>query len=172
MIDGQDWREFRPELLSRRGEVFAWVCAGLATLGWLVLAWTARPVSPVIPVVAVLLILSALVISLGNWADRSTRIRLDRTGIRFQNGLRKVELPWQDISEVRVIPSQWGKKVHVYGERRGFSFRTLAEVRVQGELKGRFGFAQGDEILRGIILNGGLEIVEQPGEEYTYVRRR
>ena len=75
------------------------------------------------------------------------------------------------MNEVRVIPSPWGNKVEVYGEKSHFTFRTLAEVKVRGELKGRFGFAQGEEILRQIVLNSNLEIKDDPGAGYYYVRK-
>mgnify|MGYP000457007292 CR=1 FL=1 len=171
MINGRDNLEFHPELLPRRGELFAWICAVLAGLGWLTLALVAHKVTPLVPLLTVALFLAALVISLSNWADRSTIIRMDENGIGFRNGLRNVNLTWSDIREVRVYPSQWGKKVYVIGEKEGFSFRTLAEVRLRGDLKGRFGFAQGDDILRSIVLNSGLEIQDQLGGGYMYSRR-
>lgn len=171
VINGRDTLEFDPELLPRRGELFAWICAVLAGLGWLTLALVAHRVTLAVPLLTAALFLAALVISLSNWVDRSTKIRMDENGIGFRNGLRNVSLAWSEIREVRVYPSQWGKKVYVIGEKEGFSFRTLAEVRLRGELKGRFGFAQGDEILRSIVLNSGLEVQDQPGGGYVYSRR-
>jgi hypothetical protein len=46
----------------------------------------------------------------------------------------------------------------------------LAELKVLDEVKGRMGFVEGDEILRQILLNSGLQIVERPGEGYYYAR--
>ena len=103
--------------------------------------------------------------------DRRTVLVIGEDSLEFRNGLRRINISWQDISEVRVNPSQWGKKVQVYGQRTYFSFRTISEVKVQNEIKGRFGFEQGDDILRQIILHSGLEIVERQGEGYYYARK-
>ena len=61
--------------------------------------------------------------------------------------------------------------MEVYGDKSHFSFRTLAEVKVQGEVKGRFGFVQGEEILRQVVLHSNLEIIDEPGAGYYYVRK-
>ena len=171
MVGGQGKQEYRPELISRKGELIAWGTAFLVVIGWSILYLSGRSVTAAIPFLAVFLIFSGLAISLGNWMDRHTSLVIDEDAIEYQNGLRHIRSLWTEIKEVRVIPNQWGKKVQVYGERVYFSFRTLSEVKVQGELKGRFGFIKGDEILREIVLRSTLEIVERPGEGYTYARK-
>ena len=98
-------------------------------------------------------------------------IRLYDDRVEFHNGLRHVQLKWDEVERVRVFPVRWGKKVQVFGKSSFFEYRTLGEVRVQGELKGRLGFDQGEEILRQIILNAGLQIAENQAEEYYYVRK-
>jgi hypothetical protein len=168
MIGGQGRHAYHPELISRKGEMIAWGTALLVVIGWLILYLSGRNVIAAIPFLAVFLVLSGMAISLGNWMDRHTSLAIDEHAIEFRNGLRHTRALWSDIKEVRVTPSQWGKKVQVYGERVYFTFRTLSEVKVQGELKGRFGFAKGDEILREIVLRSALEIVERPGEGITY----
>jgi hypothetical protein len=162
--------EFHPELLSRKGEMIAWGSALLVGLAWLVVSLRGQPVILAVPILTVLLVLSGLSISLGNWMDRHTLILISDNGITFKNGLRNVELRWQEIRQVRVLPVHWGKKVQVFGDKVYFEFRTLGEVKLQGELKGRMGFAKGDEILRQIVLNGNLHIVDQVGEGYYYAR--
>jgi hypothetical protein len=168
--------EYRPVMLPRRGEFIAWTLALLVGAAWLFLEVTGRVVFLAMPILLLFLLFSAASISLGNWMDRRSVLRLDRTGLSFQNGLRNVHLRWEEIQEVRAWPAQWGKKVEVIGAKTNgvkahFSFRTLGEVRVQGELKGRMGFEKGEEMLREIIQNSGLETVEHPGEGYFYTRR-
>jgi len=164
-------REYHPELISRKGELIAWGTALLVVIGWLILKLSDRSVTTAIPFLAVFLVLSGCAISLGNWMDRHTSLAIDDYAIEFHNGLRSVRVLWTEINEVRVIPSQWGKKVQVYGERVYFTFRTLSEVKIQGELKGHFGFTNGDEILREIVLRSALEIIDRPGEGYYYARK-
>jgi hypothetical protein len=161
-------REYRPELLPRRGEIIAWGLSLVVAAAWFIVQRRSGSVPLAVPILEAFLLFSALSISLGNWMDRRTFIRLDGVGIAFQNGLRNVHLGWREIRQVRVLPTRWGKKVEVVGDRAHFQFRTSGEVKVQGETKGRVGFAQGDEILRQLILSSALKIVDHPGEGYYY----
>lgn len=163
--------EFRPELLSRRGEVTAWGLALVVGATWLALIWLRHPVSPAVPILEAFLLLSALFISLGNWVDRHTQIKISESGVLFRNGLREVELSWPEIIQVRVLPGGWGKKVEVVGDRLHFQFRTLGEVKMQGDVKGRMGFSDGDEILSTILSKSGLEATKQAGGGVTYGRQ-
>ena len=170
MADSPD-QEYRPELISRRGEWVAWSCALLVGIGWLVLRWFGRDVSISMPLFAIVLMLAALSISLSNWVDRQTVMRMNANWIEFHSSLRHVRLLWPEIRQVRVSPSRWGNKVQVIGEHAHFSFRTLGEVWFQDELKGRMGFEKGDEILHEIIDSSGLKRVsEQDGERAYYAR--
>jgi hypothetical protein len=147
---------YRPILTSRRGELIAWGSSFLVVILWLVLGATGQQVMLAIPVIAVILFGAALSISLGR--------------VAFTNGLRNVEITWEEIQEVRAIPARWGKKVQVIGEKSYFGFQTLAEVTMMEEVKGRFGFVEGEDILRQIVLSSQLHIVERPGEGYYYAR--
>jgi hypothetical protein len=170
MAVGSD-REYRPELIPRRGEWVAWSCALLVGIGWLVLRWFGRHVSIGMPLFAIVLMLAALSISFSNWVDRRTVMRLNVNWIEFYSGLRHVRLHWQEVRQVRVAPSRWGDKIQVIGERAHFSFRTLGEVWFQDELKGRMGFEKGNEILHEIIVSSGLkEVSERDGEASYYDR--
>ena len=161
---------YRPVLTSRRAELIAWISSLLVVILWLVLGATGQQVMLAIPVIAVVLFAASLSISLGNLMDRKTELRIDNSRVAFTNGLRNVQMTWEEIQEVRTVPARWGKKVQVIGKKSYFGFQTLAEVTVLGEVKGRFGFVQGEDILRQIVLNSQLHIVERPGEGYYYAR--
>jgi hypothetical protein len=163
-------REYRPQLIPRRGEWTAWGFTLLIGVAWLGLRWFGRSVSTGMPFLAFTLMLASLSISLSNWVDRQTVIRLNENRIEFYNGLRHARLLWPDIRQVRVFHSRWGDKVQVIGERAHFAFRMLGEVWYQGQLKGRMGFEKGDEILREIIESSGLKIVKHEGMGSTYAR--
>lgn len=169
-MDSQPKSEFRPELLPRRGEFIAWSMTLLALATWALLLVLAAPVHPAFKLLAVLLLLSALAISLGNWIDRRTFIRLESDGVHFENGLRRARLRWGEIRQVQVFPSTWGKKVRVLGPQSHFDFRTLGEVKVKDQVKGRMGFADGELILQTILERAALKEVEQPGDGYYYAR--
>jgi hypothetical protein len=165
------FREYRPELIPRRGEWSAWGSALLAGITWLTLRLFGSSISTVMFFLAVILVFAAMSISLSNWVDRQTIIRLTDHWIEFHSGLRHVRLTWPEIRQVRVLPSRWGDKVYVIGDRAHFSFRKLGEVWYQNELRGRMGFEKGDEILHKIILSSDLkQMVEQDGEGSYYAR--
>jgi len=84
-------------------------------------------------------------------------LTLTPEGVRFRNGLRDVTLAWEDIQSVQVQESPLGKRVQVQGAEARFAFRTLGEVRVQGDLKGQMGFREGEAILKHILKSGGLQ---------------
>ncbi|MFC2053868.1 hypothetical protein ACFLV7_06155 [Chloroflexota bacterium] len=159
---------FYPELLSRRGEFIAWGTSLIVLLGWIILSLNGRQVPFAVPFLGIILVFAALAISLGNWMDRKTELRLSADGVTYENGLRYAALDWKDINEIRVFPSKWGKKVHVLGGTKHFNFRTLGEVKVQDEVKGRMGFAEGDKILSVILDHANLKQIAGPGPGCYY----
>ena len=165
-------KEYHPELISRRGELIAWIAASITLVGWLILQFTSTPVFFGLKILALLLFLAALSISLGNWMDRQTVLRIESNAIYFENGLRKVDLGWEEITRVEVIPSTWGNKVRVLGEKSHFDFRMLGEVKLQNEVKGRLGFEKGAEILETILAKAHLEETEGPDKDYLYYARK
>jgi len=162
-------REFRPELLSRRGEWTAWALVLAASVGMWLLKQSAY-----IPLWAwifwAFLLFSGVSISLGNWLDRNTVIWLKVDGIRYENGLRQVWLGWREVQKVAVLPARWGKSVQVVGEKSHFDFKTLGEIQFQGEMRGRVGFAEGEAILDAILRETGLILVEESKDAYYYAR--
>jgi hypothetical protein len=162
-------RTYRPELLPRQGEINAWLFALLASL-----ALGLLHLQGVVPVFSwifvIFLLISALSISLGNWMDRRTVLRLDPDGVAFENGLRHVRLTWSQISEVRIRPTRWGEQIQIIGEQSHFSFNTLGELQFKGENRTKVGFAQGQEILKEILRASGLT-KKQQSEQYAYYSR-
>ena len=162
-------REFRPELLARRGEWTAWALTLAASVGmwflhrdgyipaWAWIFWA-------------FLLFSGVSISLGNWLDRTTVIWLETGGIHFENGLRHVRLHWDEIQKVAVLPARWGKSVQVIGKQSHFDFKTLGEVQFQGEVRGRTGFSEGQAILDVILHETGLVLIEETNNAYYYAR--
>ncbi len=153
-------QEFRPELVSRRSELIVWGSALLVDGVWILLILIGQPFSFWLPILGLPLTLVALGISLSNWMDRHTIIKLAEHGISFSNGLRHTSLQWNEVQEVRVLPAQWGKKAQVFGERVYFGFHTLGEVTAHGRSFGRTGFVEGDFILQIILDKAGLSAVK------------
>ncbi len=163
-------KELRPEKNSRRGEGIAWGLAAIVFLAIALIKWQLGKTPSAAWILGVLLLFSALSISLGNWVDRKTRISIDRTGIRFENGLRKVALRWHEITRVNVLPAPWGKKVQVIGKKAHFDFRTLGEIVYKGEPQARIGFAEGEALLKEIITQSGLKPTREEKNIKSYTR--
>ena len=104
-----------------------------------------------------LMVLAAASSSLSNWMDRNTVLTLKADGVHFRNGLRDISINWDKIKEVQVLPSRFGKRVQVFGNKSHFNFRTSVEITQRGGKRTAMGFAQGDFILQQIIKNSSLE---------------
>lgn len=163
-------REFRPEKLPRRGEYFAWGTALIAFSAWTGLRILMDKTYTLYLILGILLLLTAIAISLGNWMDRHTRIRITDQEIYYENGLRKARLAWHEIQQVQVFSTNLGRKVRVIGAQVHFDFRTLGEVKLRGETKGTMGFGHGEQIFRHILKKTGLKEIEKTDKGDYYAR--
>lgn len=170
VLNGSDEKIFTPELAPRSGERNAWILAFLMIVLWLVFRLTPWELPFTVELLVIFTLGAALLISFGNWVERKTILAITNNGVRFENGLRKVRLAWEEIAEVRVRPAVWGKRVQVRGKETRFDFFTLGEVKHKGRVQAKTGFAQGDEIVRQIVLNSGLRIADQLGDAVVYTR--
>lgn len=152
MFDLNRTHEFRPELLSRRAEITAWALSAVLLVTWWILQANQAVFAGTALVLFIFMLFAAIGTSLGNWIDRKSILRLDPAGVYFENGLRHVRLEWPQVERVQVLPAQAGaQRVQVLGSRTHFEFRTLAELTLNGEVKGRSGFADGSQILQTIL---------------------
>ncbi len=147
-----------------------WVLAVVSLAALILLRSQVLVVTPWYTVFVVLLLLLAASTSLGNWMDRKTVLILRPTGLDFCNGLRDISLNWDEIQEVQVFPSRWGKQVHVVGTRSHFSFRTKSELTHKGKIRAKMGFEQGEYIIEQILKNSSLQETDQTGEGRYYAR--
>jgi hypothetical protein len=162
-------RTYKPDTLSRRNEVIAWGALVVATIGALVArTYTQLPVWVYIGL-GVLLV-AAAGLALGNWMDRRTSLEFTDEGVEFSNGLRHVRLGWRDVQSVQIRRSGMGDGVRVSGEKSRFTFTVSGGVRLRGKRQARFGFANGDEIIKEMVRRSGLSLVSHSGAGYYYAR--
>lgn len=164
-----DEKTYKPELLPRQGELNAWLLTAAAVIGLIILGMRSA-----IPywawVMFGLLLLSAVSISLGNWMDRKTELRVSSSGVEFQNGLRHINLTWAEIQSISTAPARWGTSIQVLAEKSHFAFSTIGEMQFQGQVRARTGFSAGKEILELITQKAGLTRVSAAGTFTTYSR--
>lgn len=171
MLDLSEPRNFHPESLSRKAELVTWVLALVVLVAWWVLQSNQARFATTAVILFAFLIFAAFAMSLGNWMDRHTVLRLDSEGVHFRNGIRDVRLAWDAIEELRVLPGQAGsRRVQVLGHRVYFEYRTLAEVRLNDTVKGRSGFEAGDAILEMILAESHLAEQEKTATHIYYGR--
>ena len=161
---------FHPKTISRQGERNAWILTGAALIVALTLFWRLSLFPVWIMVFTFFLLLSAIFISLSNWVDRKTILILEPNGVKFRNGLRNVQLSWDQIEKVRVFEDRWGQRVHVLGAEAHFNFRMLSEVEFRGKVGGKMGFPEGETILKEIIQVSGLSLIENQNQDRYYAR--
>lgn len=164
-----DVQEFRPEITSRRGEFTAWGLAFALGIGLIFANQVWSPLPVFMWIFSGFLFFSALSISLGNWVDRKSVVRLGPDGIAFENGLRSVRLNWTEIQNVAVFQTRAGKRVQVIGPASHFSFKLLSESNMFGQVF-RTGFAAGQDILNAIIKSSGLQLKAESEDLYYYSR--
>lgn len=147
----------------------AWV-AGLGMLVGLYLGinrWGEIPF--VFWLFAGLLLFSAFSISLGNWMDRRSLIRLDADGIAFENGVRSVRLTWPEVQNVAIVQTRLGKRVQVQSAQSHFTFKTMGESTI-GAQQFRTGFADGQEILDTVLKNCDMKVTAEKDGMVYYAR--
>ena len=108
--------------------------------------------------------------SLSNWSDSRTVLRIKPEGIDFTNGLRNVSLAWNEIQEVRINRTRFGKLVQILGANAHFQFRTLSVIERGGKIRAQMGFAASDFILEQILKFSDLQEMDPSDQGRYYVR--
>lgn len=162
-------QEFRPISTSRRSEIGSWFMVAASGFAWWILSQQGSSLAIFMILFLLLFLFLAAGTSLANWMERRTILRIQADELNFSNGLRDVSLAWNKIQQVHVMPSRWGRSVHVFGEFKHFHFKMAGNVNVLGQTSARVGFENGVEILQTIIERSGLQPVkrDQPGKFYA-----
>jgi hypothetical protein len=162
---------YQPDVLSRRNEFVAWGSFALAGLGVLFFQNYADAALPqwVLTGVGVLFVLAAG-LSLGNWMDRRTSLQISAEGLEFRNGLRHIVMVWREVEALQIKPSRVGNAVRVTGRKGRFSFTVSGGVKILGKTQAKFGFSNGDEIIKEIVRRSGLSLVSHTAASTYYAR--
>jgi uncharacterized membrane-anchored protein len=159
-------RSFSPEIQTHQNEFFAWLMVGAGGIAAVFLR--NGPLFYWFIFLDIFILLMAFGVSLSNWMDRRTRITLSSNGLIFENGLRKIQLGWNEVKSVSVYSARWGQRVLVEGEKEHFSFTMISDVQILGKVQGRIGFVQGKVIMDEIIKLGRLTSMSVTGDTYYY----
>lgn len=166
----QATREFHPERISRWSEAILWALAFLSLAIWFFLRLRGEGIHVLTTLFVLFMLFVAASTSLSNWMERKTVLILKPAGVDFTNGLRNISLAWDEIQEIRVIPSRFGKQVQISGADAHFQFRTLSVVERKGEIRAQMGFAAADFILEQILKSSGLKEIDHTDQGRYYAR--
>jgi hypothetical protein len=163
--------EFKPLLTPRRSEFTAWALTLFMLLIVIFAPLEGLGKSGGI-IFLVFLGFSAVMMSVGNWVERNTYLRIEEDRVTYFNGAREVSLGWQEINKVEVHPSRFGDRIIVSSESAGFRYQSLGSISMNDKISGRVGFEQGEQILEMILEQSGLSIVESQQSDRPYYYSR
>jgi hypothetical protein len=115
--------------------------------------------------------LSALVMSVGNWVDRNTVLKIGQNGVSYFNGAREVSLGWRKISRVEVVPTRFGDRIIVSSEEAAFRYQSLGKISMSEKISGQVGFEEGAHILETILKQAGLSVLPRQTDRGYYYSR-
>lgn len=149
-------QRFSPREIDRYGERLAWsLGVALAALTlfmyWRQGAWIASLI-----VVSSLCLMAALLITYGNWMERSTKIEVTEQGLLYHNPLRELNLPWESIQAVSIYSRGDGWRVIVEGDAGAFSFQTQTSLRLGWGRQVDTGIVGGDKLVSMIVGTASL----------------
>ena len=171
ILDLSTQLEFRPLVSSRRGELYAWTLT-LIVLFVLRFVPELQGIYFVLGIfLAVFFGLSAVLISLINWMERATVLEVHADGVAFRNGLRKVDLAWDDVIRIEVAQRPSGRRVQVLGKQAHFAFYTQGAVKLGNRTGEPSGFEQGEAILETILQKTSLTRTPTSTEDVYYYAR-
>jgi hypothetical protein len=164
-------QEFKPLLTPRRSELTAW---GLTVLMSLVVIFA--PLKGLGKsggmIFLVFLGFSAVMMSVGNWVERNTYLRIEDDRVTYYNGAKEVSLGWEEITRVEVLSSRFGDRIIVSSESAGFRYQSLGNINMNGKISGRVGFEHGEQILEMILEQSGLARAERRQTDRSYYYSR
>ena len=157
MMDLSTPQIFKPPQNPRKPEILAWVLASISSMvkilfptsGFFNLAGTIFVLS---------FLISAVIISIGNWTNRSSELTISEDKIRFFNGLKETSFYWEDITRVEVYKGQFNDKISVVSTLGRLNFDIHRIAIEAGKTSPSHGFEDGELILKTILektnLNG------------------
>lgn len=157
MLDLSTDRVYKPVQNSRKPEIYAWLLfVAITTL------LVAIPNSGFLRIAGILLMIfflfSAIAMSIGNWMNRNTKLKLTQQGVVFENALQTVDMGYKNISRVEVHSRRVNDKIIVVGDNeRSFGFDLYNEIFLNNKSGGAVGFRDGELILETILYYAELD---------------
>jgi hypothetical protein len=163
---------YRPFTPNRRGERVAWACTGFLGVTVVVIIWRGATVSIFALMLLFFFLLASLLISYGNWMDTRLAILTTSQHVYYRSPLRKVELVWDAIVEMRVVKAGRGWRVAVIGHEGYFTFRMGCELRGRSGQRLRIGIDGGERLAAHIRSKARFSTFVREGEMWVCRREQ
>lgn len=170
MLDLSTPQTYKPIQNSRRPELLAWFFSfciifilifspqtGLFRIGGVILA--------------TFFLLSAVTISLGNWQNRNSVLKLSKDKIWYFNGVKELSFTWDEIQRVEVFRGRFNDKINLVSESGSISFDIIGLEQFNQDKTPYYGFREGAEILNFILKQTNLNEQKQDGSGYYYYQK-
>lgn len=94
---------------------------------------------------------SGAVMTLGNWLERNTSMRLNLQEIALVRPLQTLGMKWDEVDRVDVMTKSNARRVFVQGRGVKFSFRPATRVEIRGKIRDEYGFLESEKIIETIL---------------------
>jgi hypothetical protein len=155
--------EFSPAPPDRRGEAGAWLAASALALASAVLHFRLGSVPLILTITLAAVLLSAALISFGNWNDRRSSLTLDQDGLEWRSALGTICLSWDQVREVQAVPAGGGWRLLVIGDTARFAFRSASALTLGGLNRLEYGYPHGAKAAGLIRVRAGLSAPQAEG---------
>ena len=145
-----DGKTYRPAPVDRRGERVGWLLSLALAGGLLLLQRFSGGIAWLGLVFLALLVALAALVSIGNWLEAGTSIRIDAQAIEERTPLRSVRLGWGEVDEMWTWPASRGWRILLRGTGGQILFRTGERMSFPRGAELRLGFPEGEQ-MAGVV---------------------
>ena len=116
-------------------------------------------------------LISAVIISLGNWQNRKTVLRLSRDQIWYFNGIKESSLSWEEIQRVEVYSGRFNDKISLVSDSGIIRFDIVNLEHFDQDKTPNYGFKEGVKILNSILDQTDFNEKKQNRLGYYYYQK-
>jgi len=170
MLDLSTPQTYKPIKNSRRSEIIAWLFSFLLII--LLLISSERGFFRIGGIIlGSFFLISAVIISLGNWQNRKILLKLSEDQIWFFNGVKETRIKWYEIQRVEVYKGRFNDKINLISETERINFDIVGLEQLKQDKNPHYGFQEGVEILNIILDRTNLKVQKHEETGYYYYQK-
>jgi hypothetical protein len=161
-LELDETRDYRPNPrgMARSAWLALALAAGIGGAAWF--AYTQTSQFPCLSgVLFAFFFLSGIFILLGYWLERNTKISLNSEQLSYNSPIRKVQIAWEEVDELRAMETGKTWRIMVTGKNGYFTTRIIPSSDGQRNRSPILGLPKGDEMVRYICGQGRLSVLQE-----------